>query len=223
MQREGHRPRTYAALGALLVALLALAAVVGATATRSAAAPAAADSAAIACGNRVSIGFAAPVTGPAGPLGQQMLRWGKFAESRWNRAHKLDIRLIQGDTQLPDTAQAVLETATADGCVLNLGSGVARRIADIARTLADLTGRPDLTPQVTGQFRNGDVRHCTADITRARRTIGFEPRVSWEDGLAELIAWSRQIPATDHFAKAHDELGRRGLLSGRLAVATKAG
>ena len=107
MHRRGHRPRTYAALGALLTALLALAAVVGATATRSAAAPAAADSAAIACGNRVSLGFAAPVTGPAGPLGQQMARWGKFAETRWNRAHKLDIRLVQGDTQLPDTAQAI--------------------------------------------------------------------------------------------------------------------
>src|SRR4029434_1792611 len=100
------------------------------------------------------------------------------------------------------------------GCVLNLGSGEPRRIGDIGRTLAGLTGREDLQPRVTGQFRRGDVRHCTADIARARETLGFAPRVAWEDGLRELFAWSRETSAADHFARAHRELERRGLLSG---------
>jgi dTDP-L-rhamnose 4-epimerase len=115
-----------------------------------------------------------------------------------------------------DTVVTTLTTSAADGQVLNLGSGVPRRIRDVAVTLAELVGRPDLTPTVTGQFRTGDVRHCTADITRARDLLGFEPRIRWEDGLAELIAWARHAAAADHFDRAHAELGSRGLVTERL-------
>jgi dTDP-L-rhamnose 4-epimerase len=115
------------------------------------------------------------------------------------------------------TAVQVLTDDRADGRVLNLGSGESRRIADIARTLATLTGRDDLQPNVTRQFRRGDVRHCTADIARAGETLGFAPRVAWEDGLRELLAWSRETSATDHFDRAHGELERHRLLSGVIA------
>ena len=162
MQRRGHRPRTYAALGALLTALLALAAVIGATATRSAAAPAAADSTAIACGNRVSIGFAAPVTGPAGPLGQQMARWGKFAETRWNRAHKLDIRLVQGDTQLPDTAQAVrvAETLASNQSVLAVVGPAGSQEVEVS----------------TAPFRRGGVANISGTATATSLTVSGKRR-----------------------------------------------
>lgn len=118
-----------------------------------------------------------------------------------------------------DTALHVLTHGEADGHVLNLGSGEPRRIGDIGRTLATLTGREDLQPRVTGQFRRGDVRHCTADIARARETIGFAPRVAWEDGLRELLAWCRGTATADHFARAHGELQRHGLLSAAIAPA----
>jgi dTDP-L-rhamnose 4-epimerase len=113
-----------------------------------------------------------------------------------------------------DTALQVLTDDRADGRVLNLGSGQRRRIGDIGRTLATLTGREDLQPHVTRQFRRGDVRHCTADIARARETLGFAPRVAWEDGLRELLAWSRETIVADHFNRAHGELERHSLLSG---------
>jgi dTDP-L-rhamnose 4-epimerase len=116
-----------------------------------------------------------------------------------------------------DTALRVLESDTADGQVMNLGSGEPRRIADIGRALATLTGREDLPPRVTGQFRRGDVRHCTADVSRARRHLGFVPRVAWEDGLRELLAWCRGAASADHFVRAQNELESRGLLSGQLA------
>jgi len=116
-----------------------------------------------------------------------------------------------------DTALRVLETDAADGQVMNLGSGEPRRIADIGRALATLTGREDLPPRVTGQFRRGDIRHCTADVSRARRRLGFVPRVPWEDGLRELLAWCRGAASADHFVRAQHELESRGLLSGRLA------
>ena len=118
-----------------------------------------------------------------------------------------------------DTALQVLTDDRADGRVLNLGSGQPRRIADIGRTLATLTGREDLQPHVTKQFRRGDVRHCTADIARAGETLGFAPRVAWEDGLRELLAWSRQTAVADHFDRAHGELERHRLLSDIIAPA----
>jgi dTDP-L-rhamnose 4-epimerase len=116
-----------------------------------------------------------------------------------------------------DTALQVLTDDRADGRILNLGSGEPRRIADIGRTLATLTGREDLQPNVTRQFRRGDVRHCTADIARAREILGFAPRVAWEDGLREILAWSRETTVADHFDRAHGELERHRLLSGVIA------
>ncbi len=113
---------------------------------------------------------------------------------------------------------AALGTDDADGTALNIGSGVARRIGDVARTLAHVVGRDGVEPDVTGQFRHGDVRHCTADTTRARTLIGFTPRISWEDGLAELVAWSRGERAVDRFSKAAQELSAHGLLSRRLGA-----
>ena len=117
-----------------------------------------------------------------------------------------------------DTALLALGTAAADGQVMNLGSGELRRIGDIGRTLASLTGREDLQPRVTGQFRTGDVRHCTADITRARELLGFAPRVGWDQGLRELLDWCRSTTSADHFVRAQTELESRGLLSGRLGA-----
>ena len=182
MQRRGHRPRTYAALGALLSALLALAAVIGATATRSAAAPAAADSAAIACGNRVSVGFAAPVTGPAGPLGQQMQRWGKFAETRWNRAHKLDIRLVLGDTQLPDTAQAVrvAENLASNQQVLAVVGPAGSQEVEVSTApfrrggVANISGTATATKLTTSGSRRGFFfRTVPNDDQQAARAVAF--------------------------------------------------
>ncbi len=59
------------------------------------------------CGKTRTIGFAAPLTGPAASLGQQMLTWGQFYVTRYNRSHKNKLQLVNGDTQLPDTAQAI--------------------------------------------------------------------------------------------------------------------
>jgi dTDP-L-rhamnose 4-epimerase len=117
-----------------------------------------------------------------------------------------------------DAVVAALESPAA-GHVVNVGSGVPRTIADVGRTLAALVGCQELAPEVTGQFRNGDVRHCTADVSRARQLLGFAPRHGWEETLAELAAWCREAPAADHFAKAHDELRTRGLVSERLGAA----
>ncbi|MDP7447384.1 MAG: GDP-mannose 4,6-dehydratase [Candidatus Latescibacteria bacterium] len=48
----------------------------------------------------------------------------------------------------------------------------------------------DLQPE-HGPERTGDVRASVADITRARRDLGFEPRVSFEEGLRQTVDWMR--------------------------------
>ncbi len=61
----------------------------------------------IKCGKSVTLGVAAPITGDAASLGLQQLRWTQFFVKRYNKSHKRKIRLVQGDTQLPNTAQAL--------------------------------------------------------------------------------------------------------------------
>lgn len=72
---------------------------------------AAADRTLLRCGNRVRIGVAAPITGQVASLGAEQLNWARYFVSRWNRFHRLKVTIVQGDTQLPDTA-AALRAAT---------------------------------------------------------------------------------------------------------------
>lgn len=68
---------------------------------------------------------------------------------------------------------------------------------------------------ISARYRRGDVRHCVADISRARELLGFEPNVQWEDGLTEVVEWARSSPSVDRTAQAEGELEGRGLLSDR--------
>jgi nucleoside-diphosphate-sugar epimerase len=51
----------------------------------------------------------------------------------------------------------------------------------------------NLTPQHAPE-RAGDIRHSRADIRRARRDLGFEPTVSFEDGLEQTLRWFQAGP-----------------------------
>jgi dTDP-L-rhamnose 4-epimerase len=99
-----------------------------------------------------------------------------------------------------------LENPQTNGQVINIGSGVARCIRDCAQSLAKLLGLGHIEPQISGRFRKGDIRHCIADISKARRVLGYEPQIAWEMGLAELINWARTVPTSDLFDEAEREL-----------------
>ena len=112
-----------------------------------------------------------------------------------------------------DCLVLMLEKPGADFLPVNVGSGQAVTILDIARLLARLLGSP-IEPLVTQTGRKFDIRHNTADITRARTTLGFEPRVTLEQGFSELIEWAKTTPdaAEDFFDAALRELQDKGLL-----------
>ena len=74
-----------------------------------------------------------------------------------------------------------------------------------------MLGKAYLEPEVTGKYRVGDIRHCFADITLARQVLGYEPRVTLEDGLLELAGWLEGQGAYDRVAEASAELAARGL------------
>jgi dTDP-L-rhamnose 4-epimerase len=115
-----------------------------------------------------------------------------------------------------DVAKAfrlAMESSTAPGHVINIGSGRAYTIAHVAEILADAMGVPDLGPQLLGKARAGDIRHCFADISKARDLLGFAPSGYLEDCLDELAAWIHAQDAQDRGEDARRQLEARGLVA----------
>jgi dTDP-L-rhamnose 4-epimerase len=104
-----------------------------------------------------------------------------------------------------------LESDSPGGEVLNVGSGESVTVLDVAEKLAEVLG-VDIPPQPLGRRRAGDVRHCFADVTRAREVLGYEPQVPFETGLRELAEWLPGRVAVDRVDAATEELSSRGLL-----------
>ena len=112
-----------------------------------------------------------------------------------------------------DIVQALLlaiDTRRVVNDVLNVGTGCALTVLDVAAALARGIG-VDLQPELVGKFRSGDIRHCFADISRIRSVLGYQPRVQFEQGVHELVEWIRQEPAVDQVDHAYRELAERGL------------
>jgi len=105
-----------------------------------------------------------------------------------------------------------LESDAAAGQALNVGSGRAYTVLEIAERVAGVLGKEHVEPEVTGKYRVGDIRHCFADTSRARAVLGYEPRVGLEDGLAELAEWLEGQVALDRAVQARNELAARGLV-----------
>jgi branched-chain amino acid transport system substrate-binding protein len=200
------------ALGASLLAALATAVFFGVAARQSAAAPSAStapDAAAIACGRTRTIGFSAPLTGPAAALGQQMLRWGRFYQTRYNATHRTKIRLVQGDTQLPDTAQAVrvAEGFAANGRILAVVGPAGSQEIEVSTApfrrggLANVSGTATRTDLTTSGKRRGfffrtvpndeqqgarAIRYIRGTL-RATRIVVIDAQNSYSTGLADIV------------------------------------
>jgi dTDP-L-rhamnose 4-epimerase len=97
--------------------------------------------------------------------------------------------------------------------VFNIGSGCAITIREIAEQMAAAMNRPDLTPEVLGKARAGDIRHCFADVGLARTRLGFEPRQDLAQGMQALAEWVRRQRAIDRAMQARRELETRGLVA----------
>lgn len=115
-----------------------------------------------------------------------------------------------------DVARAfrlAMERPAAAGHVINVGSGRAYTINRVAELLAAAMGVPHLTPERVGKARAGDVRHCFADIGKARELLGFTPAHLLEDTVGDLAEWIRASDAPDRGEEAKRELELRGLVA----------
>src|SRR5436190_1432443 len=104
-----------------------------------------------------------------------------------------------------------LESDGGDYESMNIGTGRATSVKQIAQLLARGLGK-DIEPVIVGKYREGDIRHCVADIEKATKLIGYQPKVSLEDGLAELLDWLGQQDAEDRVETATAELSQKGLV-----------
>lgn len=103
------------------------------------------------------------------------------------------------------------ENERGAGEVFNIGSGNSYSVKAIAQSLAEVMGKDNISPDIIGKYRLGDIRHCFADISKARKILGYSPQIGLKEGLAELAAWLKGQQAYDKVDFAGKELEKRGL------------
>jgi dTDP-L-rhamnose 4-epimerase len=99
-------------------------------------------------------------------------------------------RIIRDFVYIDDVVAALVAgvlSATASGDPWDVGSGEGTSILELAELVARLYDAP--APRVTGQFRNGDVRAASCDITATIAGLQWRPEVDVADGVARLCAW----------------------------------
>jgi dTDP-L-rhamnose 4-epimerase len=109
-----------------------------------------------------------------------------------------------------------LVAAPSEPVAINVGSGKAVGVLTLLHHLEKSLGC-EARKQVTGEFRQGDIRHNRACLKRANTLLGFEPRVSLREGLEEFVRWAATerdaLPGFAHrYAIALNEMRVRGLI-----------
>jgi len=113
-----------------------------------------------------------------------------------------------------DVVEATALAADAPGAAghaINVATGHRLRVSDLARWISRALDS-DADPEVTGEFRAGDIRHCFADTSRAQELLGFEARRSLEEGLPELAEWVARQQVDEQGDDAVADLRARGLV-----------
>lgn len=113
-----------------------------------------------------------------------------------------------------DIARANLLAATTDkldGLPVNVGSGRAVTIREIAEHISDALGIR-VAPVARGEFRPGEMRHLTSDTTRIA-AAGYQPQVDLAAGIGRYLDWVRaQSDVRDYFSEAENILRDRGIV-----------
>ncbi len=108
----------------------------------------------------------------------------------------------------------VMESDKLDGLPVNVGSGRATSVADLARIIAAKLN-VELAPLARGEFRPGEIRSLISDISRIR-TIGYEPSVTIEEGIGRYVDWIRDFTGgaavKDYFAEIEAGLRAKGIV-----------
>lgn len=114
-----------------------------------------------------------------------------------------------------DTVEATirsLEKESANNETINIGTGVATNVLSVANLLVNAY-KKEVSIEISGDFRIGDIRHNFADLGKAKRLLDFQPKVSFEKGIWEFTKWVLQQPRTDnHFDQSLQEMKAKGFM-----------
>jgi dTDP-L-rhamnose 4-epimerase len=111
---------------------------------------------------------------------------------------------------IADACRLALSSDAAVGHAFNIGSGASVTIREAALLLAEALC-VSIEPEITGECRVGDVRHCFPDIGKARAMLDYRPRYSLATGLKKLVGWLDGRIAVDRVGEARAALAARGL------------
>ena len=113
-----------------------------------------------------------------------------------------------------DVARANLLAARSDaldGLPVNVGSGRATTIRKVAEMVSEALA-VRMEPVARGEFRPGEMRHLTSDISRIRK-VGYEPEVGLQEGIGWYIEWIKgQGDVRDYFAEAEKVLREKRIV-----------
>jgi len=112
---------------------------------------------------------------------------------------------------LARACRLALEIPAAQDMVFNVGSGQKISVKDVAIKLAEVLGSK-IEPEITANYRVGDIRHCFPDVGLAQRILGYRPEVTLERGMLDLAEWLERQTAPDRFDEMRNELASRGLV-----------
>jgi len=97
------------------------------------------------------------------------------------------------------------------GNAFNIGTGEATDVLTVANTLKECYGS-DVPVEVSGNFRLGDIRHNFADISKARKLLGYEPKWNFARGIRKFVEWVEQQPVQeDNYESSIEEMKNKGL------------
>jgi len=117
-------------------------------------------------------------------------------------------------THVKDIVQAnilAMEKEEANFEVFNVGTGRKLTILDMANILIEKLRADELTPEIVNKYREGDIRHCYADIAKIQQKLEYKPEIKFEDGIPDLIDWVKGEEAIDRFEESRNQLERKGL------------
>ena len=104
-----------------------------------------------------------------------------------------------------------LQSDQANGEAINIGSGNLITVLDIADKLTEYLGG-EHAPEIVNKFRAGDIRHCFADVSKAKKLLGYTPRIRFDEGIKDLADWVKTQVAQDKVVESTQELSSRNLL-----------
>ncbi|MEY2702102.1 MAG: hypothetical protein RLY43_735 [Bacteroidota bacterium] len=116
---------------------------------------------------------------------------------------------------IDDVVQSIVNAIDCEESIVdvfNIGSGVSQNVINIAEKLK-LIYNSNSEIKVTGDYRTGDIRHCTADISKSAKILNFVPTINFDQGLAKFADWvSSQDIVESGYEKSILEMKEKGLM-----------